>query len=422
MGDIKTDFKQWLQENYSKSSAYSYYSLVQKIFDKNFGVDQDWQQYSESVIPLLVRYFEFANREYYLDRVTIWYALDYFEKILKFIYSKQVKTFSYNPTVEISLYDGNKDYFVVNIPLYFSNDHIKYIANGIYGQNHNIDAKKIDILNIDISLHNICEQIKSVKIEDIAIHIVYDSANNSNNKAALSKYCDFLYSLTNNLLYLYPSNKLIKLIKNRNPNKTIKGNYKIVQKLTGNNPLQVGIKGTAMPYHHNYNYENNNPPTDFVLVKEDLAEILNFDIKTIKKYFEEGTQIYKMLVDPKQVEKTWKIKQTTTVIRNYFSIKSTNAFLKAGLKQLKIKHKTVDYDCEGYKYWVTRLEATKFLNISHNAFHCLIDEGNCSRLKYIPDKVKYYAPDLEYLKNTHALKRAYRRKIKYVKTNNYNQN
>ena len=74
----------------------------------------------------------------------------------------------------------------------------------------------------------------------------------------------------------------MKLIENKNPNKTIKGKYKIVQQLTGNNPLQVDIKGTTMPYAHNYNYEKEVPPTDFVLVKEDLAEILNFDIKTIK--------------------------------------------------------------------------------------------------------------------------------------------
>ena len=81
MSDIKSGFREWLQERFSKSTAYSYYGLVQKIFDKNFGDNKDWQQYSQYIMTLLVRYFEFANREYYLDRVTIWYALDYFKKI-----------------------------------------------------------------------------------------------------------------------------------------------------------------------------------------------------------------------------------------------------------------------------------------------------------------------------------------------------
>ena len=91
MSDIKSDFKKWLQEHFNKSTAYSYYGLVQKIFNKNFGISQDWQLYSDSIMPLLARYFEFANREYKLDRVTIWYALDYFDEILKFIYPKQNK-------------------------------------------------------------------------------------------------------------------------------------------------------------------------------------------------------------------------------------------------------------------------------------------------------------------------------------------
>lgn len=69
MDDLKIGFKKWLQENFSKSTAYGSFSLVQKIFDKNFENSENWKEQSERVIPLLVRYFEFANREYYLDRV-----------------------------------------------------------------------------------------------------------------------------------------------------------------------------------------------------------------------------------------------------------------------------------------------------------------------------------------------------------------
>ena len=113
MSDIKSDFREWLQKHFSKSTAYSYYGLVQKIFDKNFGDNKDWQQYSQSIMPLLVRYFEFANREYYLDRVTIWYALDYFDKITDFIGKGNLKEQEEN--VKISIFDGNKFYPVCSI-------------------------------------------------------------------------------------------------------------------------------------------------------------------------------------------------------------------------------------------------------------------------------------------------------------------
>ena len=429
MNDFKTDFKAWLQEHFSQSAASGYYSSVKKVFDEHFDYNQDWQQHSKSILPLLARYFEFANREYLLDRVTIWYALDYFKKITDFIEEGNIKEQEEN--VEISIFDGDTFYPVCSVRLSQLYDAVLTIQTYLFNIPSNLKPKNentpVNIARLAALLVEI-ETTSALKdLKDAAIHIVYDNKNNSRKKTALSHYCDFLYSLTADSNFLYPSSEIMKLIENKNPNKTIKGNYKIVQQLTGNNPLQVGIKGMTMPYTHNYytdnyNYEKEVPPTDFVLVKEDLAEILNFDIKTIKKYFEEENKIDKLLVDPKQIEKLSAIKQTTTVIRHYFSIKSTNIFLKNGLKHLEVKHKEVDYTCEGYGYWITRLEATKFLCISHNAFHALINSSNCSRLSYIPDKVRYYAPDIEYLKDTPKFKRAAKRQIKYVKTKDYMKN
>ena len=140
-------------KNFSKSTAYSYYALVQKIFDKNFGDNKDWQQYSENIIPLLVRYFEFANREYYLDRVTIWYALDYFKKIADYIQSGHLK--NTRPDVDIYIFDGNKNYFVCSTGITELYDNVVFIQRYLFGSTDNlqyneknlsVDAYKLVIL------------------------------------------------------------------------------------------------------------------------------------------------------------------------------------------------------------------------------------------------------------------------------------
>ena len=92
------------------------------------------------------------------------------------------------------------------------------------------------------------------------------------------------------------------------------------------------------------------------------------------------------------------------------------------MKPVKIFRISIATNCDANPLYGSHIEATKFLCISHNAFHALINGSNCSRLSYIPDKVRYYAPDIEYLKDTPKFKRATRRQIKYIKTKDYIKN
>lgn len=189
MNDIKSDFKKWLQGHFSKSTAYRYYGFIQNIFDKNFGDNKDWQQYSQNVMPLLVRYFEFANREYYLDRVTIWYALDYFNKIADYIQSGHLK--STKPDVDIYIFDGDKNYFVCSTGMNELYDNVVFIQRYLFESTYNLQYNEknlsVDALKLVILLENIKETGKLQDLRDAAIYIAY---NNPNNSAEKQLYAD----------------------------------------------------------------------------------------------------------------------------------------------------------------------------------------------------------------------------------------
>ena len=401
MNDIKTDnkteFKQWLQKNFSKSTASSYYGLVQKIFDKNFDDSQDWQKYSNEIIPLLARYFEFANREYKLDRVTTWYALEYFDKIVGFIYPKQNKTYNYELDVKISIYDGQKDYPVIVTSLYNLSDNIKYIARELYNYNVELNIEHIESSKFMVSLQNACEKITSVNIGDVAIHIEYQNAGNSSEKTALSQYCNFLYATTHNIVHLYPSNELITLIRSKNPNKTINGNYRETRSITGLYARQVTYNPKVRRYTH----------LGYVYSTKDVAEIFDIDFNTASDLMNRFGGIFKI----------------KTVLDNYYSDKATNVCLRRyhHYKNKKVfqKYSTVDYLCDGYKWWYNRKEAMNFLGIKKAAFYSHIAE-NCLYINYAKGAPRYYLPELEYFKNLPEIQKIAKRK--YHKNNMLNTN
>ena len=81
MADLKDNFREWLiQQGTKPGTITSYLSRLQKISHQN------WDMLTINIIPLLVRYYELANKEYYLDRVTILQALEYFNTISDNIY------------------------------------------------------------------------------------------------------------------------------------------------------------------------------------------------------------------------------------------------------------------------------------------------------------------------------------------------
>lgn len=414
--DVKADYINWLeQKGYSKALISSNINLMQKILDNNFPSQiSNWNEIQECLLPLLVKYSEFANKGYYLDNITVWYALKYFNDISNIVYSNSL--LQANEDVSVYIHDGKNDYFVCITNLKYLYDNVLTICTYLYETNNKFENKynsSIDPIKLILLISELNENSEIEDVKKLAIRIVYNLKNIKREKSALEKYCNFCTTVSS--IPDCTKDKNIRKTKNDNPGSIIKSNYKESQKLTGSTCLQVELKNKEFIYWHNNMDDNDDSEKDFCLLKEDLIEILNMDRKTIKKYFiNYNTKIDKILVDPKKVAKHWHLKCVSTVLRYYFSLSSINSFLEKGFRKLDEQHKAVNYDCEGYSYWITRIEATRRLNISHNAFHSLINSEKCTRLVYLPDHIRYYAPDIEYLKTTSLLKRALRRKNKYI--------
>lgn len=385
MRDIKSDFKKWLQEHFSKSTAYRYYGLIQNIFDKNFGDNKDWQQYYQYIMPLLVRYFEFANREYYLDRVTIWYALDYFKKIDDYIQYGHLK--STKPDVDIYIFDGDKNYFVCSTGMNELYDNVVFIQRYLFESTYNLQYNEknlsIDALKLVILLKNIKETGKIQDLRDAAIYIAYNNPNNSAEKTALCRYCDFMYALTANPAFDYKANPFVYMATNNNPLKHLR--YTTDVPITGEHAEQI---------KYNYNPSLSAVVLDYVLT-----------IQNLKCIFMVSHDRAIQLMD------NIKAKHCETVKDKYYSIKAANLCLKEYYKSINKKYEDVNYKLQGYEYWITRKDATKVLNISHNAFDQCVNNENCSHINYSKLFVRYYKPDLEHLlKNPETIKSQRRKK------------
>lgn len=387
MSDIKSDFREWLQEHFSKSTTYSYYSLVQKIFDKNFGDNKDWQQYSQYIMPLLVRYFEFANREYYLDRVTIWYALDYFKKIDDYIQSGHLK--STKPDVDIYIFDGDKNYFVCSTGMNELYDNIAFIQRYLFESTDNLpynsENVSADAAKLVILLLNIKGTTKLDDLKNAAIRIVYYNENNSAGKTALSRYSDFLYSLTADSAFDYKGNPIVNMTTANNPKSHLR--YTTDIPITGEHAEQI---------KYNYDPSLSGEILDYVLTIRDLKCIF---------------RVSKNRAD--ELMKSIKAKHDITVLDKYYSITAANICLNEYYRSIKGKYDGVNYKLKGYDFWITRKDATLKLQISHNAFKECVRCSNCSYIDYSHLYKRYYEPDLEYLFKAPRTINAQRRKKVY---------
>lgn len=388
MSDIKSDFREWLQERFSKSTAYSYYGLVQKIFDKNFGDNKDWQQYSQYIMPLLVRYFEFANREYYLDRVTIWYALDYFKKIDDYIQSGHLK--STKPDVDIYIFDGDKNYFVCSTGMNELYDNVVFIQRYLFESTYNLQYNEknlsVDALKLVILLLNIKGTTKLDDLKNAAIRIVYNNENNSAEKTALSRYSDFLYALTTNPAFDYKANPFVYMATTKSPKNYVSGFIEI-EPITGEHARSI---------RPNPNIRRDTI-VGYVYSTEDLANIFDINFNTASNLMRRFNEEFKI----------------TTACGCYYSSDATNMCLKANHhykdKQSDEIHSDVDYTKTGYEQWKTRKEAMKLLGIKKLAFYTHV-ANKCLYIDYAQGAPRYYLPELKYFGNTPKIKRIKNRK------------
>ena len=382
MSDIKSGFREWLQERFSKSTAYSYYGLVQKIFDKNFGDNKDWQQYSQYIMPLLVRYFEFANREYYLDRVTIWYALDYFKKIADYIQYGHLK--STKPDVDIYIFDGDKNYFVCSTGMNELYKNVVFIQRYLFESTYNLQYNEknlsVDALKLVILLENIKETGKLQDLRDAAIYIAYNNPNNSAEKTALSRYSDFLYALTTNPAFDYKANPFVYMATTKSPKNYVCG-FIEVEPITGEHARSIRPNPEAKRH----------TDVGYVYSTNDLANIFNVDFNTASNLMTKfGTE-----------------NKITTISNGYYNADITHKILKAHHhykdKRQDEVYSGVDYTKQGYKQWKTRKEAMKLLGIKKLAFYTHV-ANKCLYIDYAQGAPRYYLPELKYFGNTPKIK------------------
>lgn len=135
----------------------------------------DWHSLSENILSLLNKYYELSNKDYYVDRVTIIYALEYFNKISDFLYSG-------NPAIsddiaKIYLFDGRDDYFftstsvkTLSIYLYFIN---LYLYESTYQpvSEHIFPSVPLEVIT---KLSELPKAIPATDSKKLAVHIVYD--------------------------------------------------------------------------------------------------------------------------------------------------------------------------------------------------------------------------------------------------------
>ena len=382
MSDLKQKFRDWLIQQGNKSGTItSYLSRLQKISDK------DWDNLTSNIIPFLVKYYELANKEYYLDRVTILHALEYFSKISDNIYKNTNISTEFD--VKLYIFDGKNDYFICDTTLKVLYDDLLLINRYLYESNDTFENKynsSIDPVNLSMLIVDLKENCP-VELQKLAIHIVYNKKQINDTKTALNKYCNFLYATYKTANYDCKTNNLITYIQILNPNKTINNNFIETRPITGKYARQVK-PNLQVTRETEFGY---------VYTLRDLAAIFDIDYYTAMNLIN-------------RFEKEYRIK---TVLHDYYSSDATNRCLNKYHhykdKNITDIYSAVDYSLTGVEQWCTRNEAMKHLGIGKHAFYHYISK-KCLYIDYAEKAPKYYIPEINYLATSANVRRVRNRK------------
>lgn len=382
MADIKENFKKWLVYQDNKAGTItSYLSRLQKISDK------DWDNLTSNIIPFLVKYYELANKGYYLDRVTFLHALEYFNRISDSIYKNT--NISAELDVKLYIFDGKNNYFICDTSLKFLYDDLLLINRYLYESNDTFDGKynsSIDPVKLSILILELKEKYRK-DIQRIAVHIAYNNKGAQDKKTALTKYCDFLYATYKTANYDCKTNNVIAYIQNLNPNQTINNNFIETRPITGKYARQVKPNLQV----------NRDTEIGYVYTLRDLAAIFEIDYYTAMNLIN-------------RFGKKYTIK---TVLYEYYSADATNRCLNE-YHHYKDKivadiYSAVDYSLTGIEQWCTRNEAMKHLGIGKHAFYHYISK-KCLYIDYAEKAPKYYIPEIKYLRTSANIRRVRNRK------------
>lgn len=387
---MKRQFEEWLlkqglaekTKSGKSGTVATYINAINKIckehFPKDFdkrNPDKSWKLLCEEIIPSIAKYQELSQKDYLLDRVCIWYLIDYFERVLNFIYKNWDDE---KKEVDLYLFHNKKDYFIKSICLKDLAEYSRYFATLYFY--HEFQFKEINPDPINefktIVEKIICnENIKDVR--NAGFHIVYKQSGVKNKKSALNHFYNcFINPTLNKPLEEYP---MIMAIKNRPAKLQF---YAIAQEITGERPRQIKAKPPV-----------NRMTAHCVLQEMDLVEIFDTNRKTIQKYLDAGI----CFNNPGDTD--------TTELRTYYSVDRSNQYLSDGYTPAKQIYTGVCYTCEGYDYWCTKHGITSTLKIGKAAFKQYVQEKkkivkinnikrhiDCPKICYFGEYERYYKP------------------------------
>ena len=243
-----------------------------------------------------------------------------------------------------------------------------------------------------------CLESKDQLKHHVMLHISYSKQYQRKEKWALLKYHDFLHPQQSVF-----DNPTLFMAYNQNPHNKVGDNYIIDCDISGNTPLHLDINPDNNLVSFDEYADKNATDDDerYIIIKEDMPKIFDMAYNSIDEIISKGR--FKTFQAPKRI---------------YYNIDSVNSFLQKKFHPLKDenKHKKVNYDETGYKFWCSRSHAlTKILKISHNRFYDCVHRSNCTQLDYLENKPKYYIPDLKSLRNSRAVRQARISTKKYKK-------
>ena len=412
MNSIETDFREWLQEQrYSQSTIKQYLFQIDKICSDCYE-SKEWYRFSEDASYLLAKYTEYANREYYLDVVTIRYALDYFDDFREKVKISAIIKSKEQQEIKLFLYFDKQHLNIATIRFDELYDYLSILNTVLYERPET--KTSLNLQQIENFTHSVKQLLHQHLIKDsrkIAVYIKYPKKN-ATTKLALSKYCSFIQAKQPNNKYFAMLVPVITNIKTKNPSKTVNGHYKIVQQISGSKPLVIEADNARDRLDINY-----------TITKQDLVVIFDLDFGTVNKLlnklalptnktakyndedYEYGAQI------AKNITRQDVIIEYETELRTYYNADNINEYLA---KHHYCHHyKEVDYSKEGYKYWCNRKKAIEMVGVGKTAFFEHIwgipkkdkEILSVSYINYTDYKTRYYVPEMKFLKTHPIFKR-----------------
>ena len=223
MNEIKEQFRQWLlKENLEKDKAKLYVDVLKKILSKDLDaylgyLDPLDKNIINHIKAIVLKYYEFSNANYELDRFTIWDAIGYYENVIKPLYHENALINEEDKKgVELYLYDG-VDHFLTSISLRDVYEYIVIFNHVVFSQYYrdvyDINEDKQLFIN---KLEQLRKDLFNINFEDVALRIKYTVPRKKIKKEVLTNFCQFLYDTTKEPKYNLEKDRRLSDVENEN--------------------------------------------------------------------------------------------------------------------------------------------------------------------------------------------------------------